>query len=71
MTGALRLWLSLARHVQGTRSGGGRLPSVLAVVAFAVATWSVLSVAGGVQAFAARTAAPGTRSDAQTNHVLS
>ena len=71
MTGALRLWLSLARHVQGTRSGGGRLPSVLAVVAFAVTTWSVLTVAGGVQAFAARAAAPGAGSDAQTYPFLS
>jgi hypothetical protein len=46
----VRIWWSLARHTRAE----SRLPTVLAVTAFAVTTWAVLTVAGGVQAFAAR-----------------
>ncbi|MEZ0166775.1 hypothetical protein AB2L27_18625 [Kineococcus sp. LSe6-4] len=52
---AVRLWWSLVRHAHG----GSRLPAVLAVTAFAVTTWVVLTVAGGVQAFQARAELPG------------
>lgn len=52
---ALRLWWSLARHTHSET----RLPTVLAVTAFGVTTWAVLTVAGGVQAFQARAQLPG------------
>ncbi|MBB2902111.1 hypothetical protein FHR75_002926 [Kineococcus radiotolerans] len=68
MSGALRTWWSLVRHTHGR---GGRLPTVLAVTAFAVTTWSVLTVAGGVQAFAARAQLPGAGPDAETYPLLS
>ncbi|WP_432493614.1 FtsX-like permease family protein [Kineococcus auxinigenes] len=66
MRGALGVWLRLLRH----RDSGGHLPPVLAVLAFAAATWAVLTVAGGVQAFTARShlAAPG--SDAELYPLL-
>ena len=67
MRGALTIWWSLVRH----RDGTGRLPAVLAVVAFSAATWAVLTVAGGVQAFAARAAAPGAHGDAEVYPFLS
>ncbi len=52
---AVRLWWSLARHTHAET----RLPTVLAVTAFGVTTWAVLTVAGGVQAFQARAEVPG------------
>jgi hypothetical protein len=52
---AVRLWWSLARHTHRE----SRVPTVLAVTAFAVTTWAVLTVAGGVQAFQARAQLPG------------
>jgi len=63
----LRIWWSLARH---TRSES-RLPTVLAVVAFAVTTWAVLTVAGGVQAFASRVDQPWAGSEAEVYPFLS
>lgn len=69
MNATLAIWWSLARHTHGTPRD--RLPTTLAVTAFAVTTWSVLTVAGGVQAFAARAASAGADSDAQVYPLLS
>ncbi|NAZ85880.1 FtsX-like permease family protein [Kineococcus indalonis] len=66
MSGALRTWLALLRH----RDSGGHLPAVLAVVAFAAATWAVLTVAGGVQAFTGRARLAGPESDAALYPLL-
>ncbi|WP_432571623.1 FtsX-like permease family protein [Kineococcus sp. SYSU DK005] len=66
MSGALRTWLRLLRH----RDSGGHLPTVLAVVAFAAATWAVLTVAGGVQAFTERARLAGPGSDAALYPLL-
>lgn len=63
------IWWSLARHTHATARD--RLPTTLAVTAFAVTTWSVLTVAGGVQAFAARAASAASDSEAQTYPLLS
>ncbi|GAA0313812.1 hypothetical protein [Kineococcus aurantiacus] len=63
----MRLWWSLARH----GATGSRLPTALAVLAFAVTTWAVLTVAGGVRAFAARADLPGAGADAATYPFLS
>lgn len=63
MSGVLRIWGLLVRHRAG-RLGSvpaaardrwlGRLPSVLAVIAFAAATWAALAVAAGTYAFTER-----------------
>ncbi|WP_432560784.1 FtsX-like permease family protein [Kineococcus sp. SYSU DK003] len=63
----MRLWWSLARHTHT----GSKLPTVLAVTAFAVTTWAVLLVAGGVRAFAARADLPDAGPDASTYPFLS
>ncbi|PRY14735.1 hypothetical protein [Kineococcus rhizosphaerae] len=67
MSATTRLWWSLTRHVNAE----SRLPTSLAVTAFAVTTWSVLTVAGGVQAFQARAQAPGAPAEASTYPFLS
>lgn len=69
MNGALTLWVSLTRHREHERRG--RVPGALAVVAFAASTLAVLTVAGGVQAFAARAGAPGADPDAEVYPFLS
>lgn len=69
MSATLRIWWSLATHT--ARDAGGRLPTALAVLAFAVTTWAVLTVAGGVQAFQARAGLPGAGPDAATYPFLS
>jgi len=72
----MRVWLSLARHrsapgsASGGAPGGGRLPSVLAVVAFAAATWAALTVAGGTAAFVARAQGVPLDDDARAYPVL-
>ncbi|WP_432513709.1 ABC transporter permease family protein [Kineococcus sp. SYSU DK001] len=67
MSATTRIWWSLARHTHAET----RLPTVLAVTAFAVTTWVVLTVAGGVQAFDARAAAPGAGDEEGTYRFLS
>ncbi|RBY83580.1 hypothetical protein DQ238_00325 [Geodermatophilus sp. TF02-6] len=55
MTAALRLWWLFAR-----RQGPDRLTTGLAVLAFTVATWVLLTVLGGVRAFLLRSDAAGS-----------
>lgn len=50
MTAALRLWWLLGRHERST----DRLPTVLAITAFAVATGALLVVLGGLHAMVGR-----------------
>ena len=69
MTATLAVWAALARRrgasATGAAGGGGLtgrladLPAVLAVLAFATATWAALAVAGGTVAFVHRADAPG------------
>lgn len=69
MSATLRIWWSLTTHT--ARDAGGRLPTALAVLAFAVTTWAVLTVAGGVQAFQARAQLPDAGPEAGTYPFLS
>ncbi|WP_432482522.1 FtsX-like permease family protein [Kineococcus esterisolvens] len=66
MRGALCVWVRLLRH----RDSGGHLPTVLAVLAFAAATWAVLTVTGGVQAFTERARLAEVTSDARVYPLL-
>jgi len=68
----LRVWLLLARHrsAPGTDPGRGRLPAVLATVAFAAATWAALTVVGGTAAFVARAQGTGPSDDARAYPLL-
>jgi len=62
----LAVWAALARRRGASATGGGGLtgtladlPTALAVLAFATATWAALAVAGGTVAFVHRAGAPG------------